>query len=207
MSEGRNKSRRSGGGGGDSDGSDVNGQTMKGRASMAGNVSEFAKALELLRSVWTVFKSQEDVEVIEEIGLNRQSACASLATSKADLGAATQRLESALRDAEARVKMLSDGSVAESELEALSKQCETLASQARACDEAVERAKEEWHALEDECRMTEDTEINADVARDRKLPEICSIVTLLLAATNALFERDGTVCRLLLLTLHDVDIL
>ena len=191
MSEGRGWAARGGGDGGV-------GQQLKPRASTAGSISEFEKALLFLETeVRPVFESREDVDIIDQIARNRQDARVALMSSKADLKAAIQRLENALREAKARVKMLSDSAVAESELAELSGRCAALENQARACDEAVERAKVDWNDLEAECRSAEDAEIRADIARERTVPELRTIVTLLAAATNALFEREGTRCRLL----------
>ena len=166
------------------------------RPSSAGSLSKFEEALRFLEEVRGAFEPREDVEALEEAARNRQAARAALAACRADLRAATQRLARALGDAEARVRMLGDGAVAESELAELAARCADLERQARACGDAAERARGDWLQLDAEARAAEDSELRADVAHARTLPELRAVVMLLAAATNALFEADGTVCSL-----------
>ena len=170
---------------------------VMGRASTVGTQSELERDLVVLeQNLVPALTTREFINLIEEIGQNRQRARAALERSRGELQTQAEKLERTLDESKDREKVLNNSTDAENELARLSERCQSLRDEAAQCDEAKERARENWDALESDCRKAEDMEICADLACLQELPNKNVTLARLMKGTNAFFDSDGTECRL-----------
>ena len=166
------------------------------RASTAGSMGNFADTLRFVEEMRESFVLQKEMDMLEKAQEDWQMAREAIAECRNELRSATQRLEGALREAQARVGQLKDNSATDRELERVDAERSKFEHQAQCSKEAIQRALEAWKKLDEKGNEAANADLEADTAAEQTLPELRAAVALLTAATNVLFEPDGKTCRL-----------